>query len=75
MGFGGPLRGWLKNELKEWLVETLSNERIKQRGIFDPSSVQQMIIQNQNGEKDASYTLFSLICIEIWCQKFLDINV
>ena len=34
-GFGLPLRKWIKAELKDWISETLSYEKIKKRGLFD----------------------------------------
>lgn len=71
-GFGVPLRGWLKYELKDWLNDLLSETKIKKRGFFNPSKVQKLIKSNFDGKVDASYTLFSIACIEIWCNHFLD---
>ena len=71
-GFGAPLRRWLKVELREWLADTLSVQRLKNRGLFEPAAVQRLIQDNEKGRVDAAYTLFSLACIEIWCQRFLD---
>lgn len=70
-GFGVPLRRWLKVELREWLADTLSVKRLKNRGLFEPAAVQRLIRDNKSGRVDAAYTLFSLACIEIWCQRFL----
>jgi asparagine synthase (glutamine-hydrolysing) len=71
-GFGAPLRRWLKFELRDWLADTLSVDRLHRRGLFDPHAVQRLIAANSEGRIDASYTLLSLACIEIWCQYFLD---
>ena len=71
-GFGAPLRRWLKVELREWLADTLSVQRLKNRGLFEAAAVQRLIQDNEKGRVDAAYTLFSLACIEIWCQRFLD---
>ena len=70
-GFGVPLRKWLKEDLDDWLRETISIERLKDRGLFKANEVHQLIDKNKKGELDATYTLFSIACIEIWCQKFL----
>ena len=59
-------------ELREWLADTLSVQRLKNRGLFEPAAVQRLIRDNESGQVDAAYTLFSLACIEIWCQRFLD---
>jgi len=71
-GFGAPLRRWLKVEMRDWLADILSVSRLKDRGLFEPAAVQRLIQDNQSGRVDAAYTLFSLACIEIWCQRFLD---
>lgn len=71
-GFGVPLRRWLSGGLKDYMYELLSAHSISRRGLFDPKSVAALIEKNANGEKDASYTIFSLMCIEIWCRAFLD---
>ena len=71
-GFGAPLRRWLKVELKDWLAETLSPQNLNNRGFFEPQAVQRLINDNESGRVDASYTLFSLACIEMWCKNFLD---
>lgn len=71
-GFGVPIRKWVKNELKDWIYENLSPEKIKARGLFDPSSVKKLIEDNLNENIDASWTLFSMACIEIWLRKFKD---
>lgn len=71
-GFGAPLRRWLKVEMRDWLADTLSVPRLKNRGLFEPVAVQRLIQDNESGRVDAAYTLFSLACIEIWCQRFID---
>ena len=71
-GFGAPLRRWMRHELREFLGDLLSEESLKRRGLFDPASVQCMIAANDAGRIDASYTLLSLLCIEIWCRGFVD---
>ena len=71
-GFGAPLRRWLRVELRDWLADILSPECLRSRGLFDPVAVQRLIAANAEGQLDATYTLFSLACIEIWCRRFID---
>lgn len=71
-GFGAPLRRWLRVELRDWLADVLSPERLQSRGLFDVQAVQRLIADNAEGRLDASYTLLSLACIEIWCRYFID---
>ena len=71
-GFGAPLRHWIRHELRELIGDLLSVDSLSRRGLFDPQAVQQLITRNDRGQVDAAYTLFSLLCIEIWCRSFLD---
>ena len=71
-GFGVPLRRWIKDDLKELLRDLLSEESINKRGLFSAQSIQKLIFDNDNGKIDASYTLLSLLCIEIWCRAYID---
>jgi asparagine synthase (glutamine-hydrolysing) len=71
-GFGAPLRTWMQNDLKEIMEDLLSNKGINNRGFFSAQKVEKLMIDNNLGKIDASYTLFSLLCIEIWCRAYID---
>jgi asparagine synthase (glutamine-hydrolysing) len=71
-GFGAPLRHWMRYELRELLGDLLSVDSLRRRGLFKAASVQRLIVDNDAGRVDASYTLLSLLCIEIWCRRFID---
>jgi asparagine synthase (glutamine-hydrolysing) len=73
-GFGAPLRTWMQHDLKEIMRDLLSIESINSRGLFSAVNVQKLILDNNQGKVDASYTLFSLLCVEIWCREYLDKN-
>jgi asparagine synthase (glutamine-hydrolysing) len=73
-GFGAPLRRWMRHELRELTGDLLSTDSLLRRGLFDPSAVNKLIAENDAGRVDASYTLFSLLCIEVWCRSFLDVS-
>lgn len=71
-GFGAPLRRWIRNDLRDLIGDILSQESINKRGFFDANEVRKIILQNHEGKIDASYTIFSILCIEIWCRSFID---
>ncbi len=70
--FGAPLRQWVRNDLRQIISTMLSREKVDQRGIFDGQAVEKLILDDQQGKLDGSYTVFSILCIEIWCQLFID---
>jgi len=71
-GFGAPLRRWMRVELRELLGDVLGESSLCNRGLFNPVAVQNLIRANDQGKVDASYTLLSLMCIELWCRHFID---
>jgi asparagine synthase (glutamine-hydrolysing) len=71
-GFGAPLRRWLRNELRDWVGDTLAADTLRRRGLFDPAAVARLIADDRAGRVDAAYTILGLACIEIWCRNFLD---
>ena len=62
----------MRHDLKPLLGDFLSTQSINQRGLFDASAIQRLIAANDSGRLDASYTLLSLLGIEIWCRNYVD---
>lgn len=71
-GFGAPLRRWLHGELRPLVEDVLSHDSLARRGLFDSGAVHRLMRAHDTGRLDAAYTLFSLLCIELWCRAFLD---
>lgn len=71
-GFGAPLRHWLRHELRERVDDTLSTESLRNRGLFDPTAVRRLIDLDRDGRVDGGYTIFTLMCFELWCRQFVD---
>jgi len=71
-GFGVPLRAWLQGPLAPLVRDKLSPESIARRGIFDAANVTALIADTAAGRRDGSYTILALLCLELWCQQYLD---
>ena len=71
-GFGAPLRRWLRHELRTRVEDTLAPDVLRRRGFFDPRAVRALIDDDRQGRIDGSYTIFALICFELWCRRFID---
>jgi len=74
-GFGMPLRVWMREELKDLQEDLLSPKAVRNRGFFDPKSVQDLRAANAAGQIDATYTLLSMMSIELWSRIFLDRSI
>jgi asparagine synthase (glutamine-hydrolysing) len=71
-GFGMPLRVWMREELNDLQEDLLSPRAIRNRGFFDSQAVQNLRRANEAGQIDATYTLLSMMSIELWSRIFLD---
>jgi asparagine synthase (glutamine-hydrolysing) len=71
-GFGAPIRHWLKDELAPLVEDVLSERALAERGLFDPRGVHDLVARDRAGRTDATYTIFALVCIELWCRMFVD---
>jgi asparagine synthase (glutamine-hydrolysing) len=71
-GFGAPLRHWLRGELRPLVADVLSERSLRERGIFDPAAVARLVSHNAERRLDATYTIFSMLCCELWCRMFVD---
>ena len=71
-GFGAPLRNWLRNDLQSHVDDLLSDASLTRRGLFEPAGVKQILEADRSRRFDATYTIFSMMCIELWCRMFID---
>ena len=71
-GFGAPVRRWLRQELRDMVDDTLDPAVIARRGFFDPGAVRRLVEQDRTGTVDGSYTIFALMCLELWCRTYAD---
>ncbi len=71
-GFGTPISRWLRDGTREMMLDLLSTDRLKERGIFEPSTVQQMIRDHDTQQADYSEPIMAMLTFEIWHQKFID---
>ncbi len=71
-GFGAPLRQWMRGELKNLMHEVFESPITQSRGIFNTQNVLKLLDLELKGRVDASYVLFSALCVELWCRRFVD---
>jgi asparagine synthase (glutamine-hydrolysing) len=70
-GFAVPLGRWFRGRLGGFVRELLLSEQSRQRGIFNPAYVEQLVRRHENG-RHLDFHLWTLISFELWCRTFLD---
>ena len=71
MGFGIPRAEWLRTEMKEMLIDTLTDVTATQRGWFNNSEVKNAIRLHMTGE-DKDNILWPMLMLELWARTWLD---
>ncbi|MFT5208171.1 MAG: asparagine synthase (glutamine-hydrolyzing) [Candidatus Omnitrophota bacterium] len=71
MGFGVPLRHWIKNDLRELIGDVMSLEKIKSQGVFDPKAIEHILSENQQGKQDHAYLIYAILNLSIWQDQFI----
>ena len=67
-----PPARWLRHELRPLVDDVLSAASIRRRGLFDADGVARLVQADREGRIDAAYTIFAVVCIEVWCRMFID---
>ncbi|MEW5900943.1 MAG: asparagine synthase (glutamine-hydrolyzing) [Acidobacteriota bacterium] len=70
-GFSIPIKHWLRRELREMMLDYLSQERIERGGLFQHESVKKMIDAHLAGRKNFSHQLWALLVFEVWKENYL----
>jgi asparagine synthase (glutamine-hydrolysing) len=70
MGFGPPDASWYRGTLRPWIESTLSEERVRARGVIRPEFVRSTLDAHFSGARDTTYLIWSLLNFHAWCEEF-----
>ena len=73
-GFEVPISRWLREDLAEMAGDLLSAERLGRRGLVDVGVAQRLLREHRSGAADHGLRLYSLLVLELWCQRVLTPN-
>lgn len=69
MGFPVPLKEWMQGGVvREFVCDTLLSDTCKNRGIFNPDSIESLI----DNEGAFGRQLWGVLCLELWHRQFID---
>ncbi len=70
MGFGLPIAGWFRRELKPMVHDTLLADDACSRPFFRRDAVAAMVRSHESGEQNHGYRLWSLLILEKWLRRW-----
>jgi asparagine synthase (glutamine-hydrolysing) len=69
-GFEIPISRWLRTDLRFLVDRYLSEERIRDRGLFDFDVVSDLVRSHRQGTTDTSWMLWNLIVFQNWHELY-----
>ena len=70
-GFGIPVKEWLKNDLNNWMRDTLSKEELSKHHYFDINIIQKMIDDHSKSKYDYHLQLWTILMFQDWYKKYM----
>ncbi len=70
-GYSLPLKQWLRNELREYMLQLLGGSEVI-RAYFDPGGVRAMIAEHLSRRANHNHTLWALINLTLWHRRFIE---
>ena len=71
-GFSIPAAAWLRGDLEPFARETLSEERVRRQGFFEPAAVQRVLDDHVSGSEDLSRQLWGLLAFTLWHERHVE---
>jgi asparagine synthase (glutamine-hydrolysing) len=71
-GFASPMAQWLKNDLKPYLLETLSEKNLKKHGLLNYSTVKRIMDEHLSGREIHDTLIWSMVIFQTWFDLYID---
>jgi asparagine synthase (glutamine-hydrolysing) len=69
-GFGIPVAKWFRHDLRDLMLDSLSESRLRQQGIFNPAEVTRLVDEHLRGTQDHRKKLWTLFMFQLWAENF-----
>jgi asparagine synthase (glutamine-hydrolysing) len=70
-GFGMPVAFWCQNELKDFLLDVFSKDKIVREGFFNFPYINELLHQHFTSRKDNRKQIWSLLMFELWFREHM----
>lgn len=71
-GFGLPLNAWLRDGLREWAEDLLSESSLQKSGLLNVQTVRHKWIEHKSGRRNWPHHLWHVLMFQAWFDKLND---
>jgi len=71
-GFVGPMTRWLKNELKPFVLETLSEKNLRKHDLLNQATVRRVLDEHFAGKEIHDTLIWSMVIFQTWFNLYID---
>ncbi|MBI3741906.1 MAG: asparagine synthase (glutamine-hydrolyzing) [Chloroflexi bacterium] len=71
MGFGVPIDVWLRGPLKDWAENLLSEEKLRDAGLFRPEPIRKVWASHLKGNTNEQYKLWAILMFQAWNERWM----
>jgi asparagine synthase (glutamine-hydrolysing) len=70
-GFALPLERWMQRDLRDMTRDLLFDRRCRERGLFEPKAVRDLVARMEAGRGSADH-VWTLLVLELWFRELVD---
>jgi asparagine synthase (glutamine-hydrolysing) len=70
-GFNVPIPRWIKNDLKDPVMDVLSPSKVRSLGYFNEKSVSEILSLHMEGKMDYSRNIWGLFMFMLWHEEYM----
>jgi asparagine synthase (glutamine-hydrolysing) len=71
-GFGVPLAGWFRGELRELAGDLVLGGCLRERGWFHPRAVERLLSEHESRRADNGHRLWTLTMLQLWLSTHVE---
>jgi asparagine synthase (glutamine-hydrolysing) len=71
-GFVGPMAQWLKNDLKPYVLESLSEEKLKKHGLLNHGAIKTILHEHFSGREIHDTLIWSILIFQTWFNLYIE---